>query len=98
MQLICEVFQVPMGELRERTQMLECYRKVYGEIQRRRAEEVLHVQKTLHFLYCLFSLVRSVKNRSTLNSMREFILSQVKSPLTAAHLKELMMLTIHRLV
>lgn len=97
-QLICEVFQVDAEWLVGRAETLECFREVFEQVQKERVAEVLQIEKTLHFLFCLFCLVRSVKNKSTLNSMREFILNEVGTPSVASHLKELMKLTIHRLI
>ena len=54
--------------------------------------------KTLYFLFCLYSLVRGVKNKPSLDFMRNFILTQVKTANRAFYLKRLIELTIHQLV
>jgi hypothetical protein len=72
--------------------------EVFHMVTHVQSKSLINVKKTLYFVFCIYCLVRGVKNRSTLESMRHFILNEIKSFPQALYLKKLVQMTIHQLV
>ena len=73
------------------------FSEVYQAILNFNFEEYLLIKDLTEFLYKLYSLVRGVKNKGSLEDLKNYLLKIPNSPKKAIKLKELILITVNNL-